>query len=286
MTAPHLTSVIMVTYHTGPVLDRAIASVLAQTADVELILVNNGNTPEVEAQLVKRFRDEPLVRLMTGHGNVGSAKGRNLGARVAKGDHFLFLAPNCILQPDAVARLHKAAHEVKRPYAIGARIVDERKRDVPDARQNLLTPVSALVQYLGLHAVFPHFDDVSKQPMPKVLSEVPAISGNFMFLPRPDFIMIRGFDEGYFLGPIAMDFFTRFSRMGGHCYFAPDIIAVQDRRSPVVLDATVEKQRVKGLVRFFHENFSHIYPQPVLWLFDLVVTLWAASGALARRIAR
>lgn len=286
MSGPKLTSVIMVTYHTGPVLERAVSSVLTQTADVELILVNNGNTPEVERELIQRFRDEPLVRLMTGHGNIGSAKGRNLGARVAKGDFFLFLGPDCLLQPDAIAKLHKSALELKRPFAIGSRLVDERKRDVPEARQNLMTPLSILVETLGLHPVFPHFNDVSKQPVPKILSQVPAISGHFLFIPRPDFILVRGFDEGYFLGPIAMDFCTRFTRLDGKIYFVPDIITVQDRRVPVIWDTYVEKQRIKGLVRFFHENFSHVYPQPFLWLFDLAIALWAASGALARRLKR
>lgn len=286
MSAPQLTSVIMVTYHTGPVLERAIASVLTQTADVELILVNNGNTPDVETQLIQRFKDEPLVRVMTGHGNIGSARARNLGARVAKGDAFLFLGPNCILQPDAVARLHKLAGELKRPYAVGARIVDEQKRDVPEARQTLLTPWTALARLIGLEALFPHLGDVGLTPVPKVLSKVPSISGHFLFVPRADFMRVRGFDDGYFLGPIAMDFCTRLTRMEGSCYFAPHIIVVQDRRTPVVQDVSVEKHQIKGLIRFFHENFSHVYPQPLLWLFDLLVTLWGASGALSRRLSR
>jgi len=286
MSAPRLTSVIIVTFHTGPVLYRTIASVLSQTADVELILVNNGNTPEVEAQLIQRFKDEPLVRVMTGHGNVGSARARNLGARVAKGDALLFLGPNCILQPDAVTRLHRLAGELKRPFAIGARIVDERKRDVPEARQNLLTPMTALAQWIGLEALFARFEDVGTTPVPKVLTQVPALSGHFFFIPRGDFQKVSGFDDGYFLGPTVMDFCTRFDRMGGHCYFAPDIIVVQDRRTPVVQDISVEKHQVKGVVRFFHENFGHAYPQPILWFFDLLVAFWAGSGALAKRLMR
>ncbi|MCC7260564.1 MAG: hypothetical protein IT567_05990, partial [Alphaproteobacteria bacterium] len=41
------TSVVMVSYHTGPILWLALESVLVQPGLKELILVNNGNPPDI-----------------------------------------------------------------------------------------------------------------------------------------------------------------------------------------------------------------------------------------------
>lgn len=266
MTAQNLTSVILVTYHTGPVLDMVLDAVLAQTANIELILINNGNPPDVEARLIERFKDDPCVRLMTGHGNIGLSRGNNLGARVACGEHLLLLSPRCILPPDAVARLRAEAATVKPPYLLGARLVDRAGREQRGSRRALLSPPSAVIEALRLHRYFPGQRlRLHEEPVPAKMEPVPAISGAFMFLRKKDYLQAKGFVEAYVNYIADMDFCFRFNQTGGCVYFVPQLNVTLVEKEKPLNRAEIENEKIRGLILYFHENFSDKYFQPFLW---------------------
>ena len=110
-------SVVMVSYRTGDVLFVAIDAVLARDQEgvAELILIDNGNPPEVVAELVRRAEAEPRFTLVGGRGNIGFAQGCNLGARHARGRHLLLLNPDCRLGPGAVPALRADRQQPGQP---------------------------------------------------------------------------------------------------------------------------------------------------------------------------
>ncbi len=286
MTAPAapLTSVVMVSYHTGPVLTRAIASVLAQSEPVELCLVDNGNPPEVIETLRTMAGNDARIRFLTGHGNVGFSRGCNLGARAAQGDHLLFLNPDSVLPPDTLLKLQKHGATLKRPYMIGARLLGEDGHDQRGCRRALLTPGTAFVEALGLFRLFPRLRlNFNEEKVPAALAPMPAISGAFMYLPREDFFRIDGFDEGYFLHVEDMDLCLRFRRAGGEILFAPDIPVTHIGATSNAPSWFIEKHKARGFVRYFHKNFGGNYPLPLLWLVDAAawvracVRVWRAQ---------
>ncbi|NTU77442.1 MAG: glycosyltransferase family 2 protein [Alphaproteobacteria bacterium] len=277
MTVPALTSVVMVTYQTGAILEKAVASVLAQTAPIELILVNNGNPPEIEAKLVARGKNDPRLRLVTGQGNVGFAKACNLGAKAAKGDHLLVLHADTLLKNDAVTRLLQHASGLMSPFMIGARLVDSKGRVKPEARYILPTPMTTVLATFHLKASFPKYRfDLHKEPMPELLTPVPGISGAFMFLPAKDFWLMKGFDEKFFWHAADADFCLRFHRAEGQVYLAPDIVALHQGRASAATTRIREESRARGWVHYYHENFGHTYPQPALWFLD--AGFWSRFG--------
>lgn len=272
MTAQSLTSVIMVTFHTGPALDKAIASVLAQNVAVELVLVNNGNPPEVEAQLIERFKDDPSVRLMTAHGDIGRARGQNLGARVASGERLLFLSSRAVLRPDALHRLMEEEQLVKRPFVMGARLVNEEGQEIASSRRSLPTPENTLVEMLGLQAHFSRYrTQFHKDPLPKKICPVQAVGHSCMYMMKEDFLRLHGFDEAYQIHAEDMDFCVRFRRKGGKIYFVPDIVVTLQKR-PEKAPFMYEKMRQKDALRYFSETFGDSYFHPYLWLF--YAALW------------
>ena len=93
-------SVIMVSYWTGPVLSAAIESVLAPNQDgaTELIVVDNGNPPAVSGELIRLAEGEARLTLVSGHGNVGFARGCNIGARRATGSLPVAVEPGLLSQ--------------------------------------------------------------------------------------------------------------------------------------------------------------------------------------------
>ena len=150
-------SVVMVSYWTGPVLAQAIDAVLApQQAGVgELILVDNGNPPDVTKALARRAEVDPRLRLVSGHGNVGYARGCNLGARGARGRRLLLLNPDCCLGPGAVPALVAEAAALDGDWMLGCRVCNPDGTDQRGSRRALLTPVTALVEALRLDRLSP-----------------------------------------------------------------------------------------------------------------------------------
>jgi N-acetylglucosaminyl-diphospho-decaprenol L-rhamnosyltransferase len=264
----------MVSYHTGPVLFEAIASVLRQTAPVELCLVDNGNPPEIVTRLQAMAAEDKRIRFITGHGNVGFSRGCNTGASSAMGEFLLFLNPDSKLLPDALERLQHHAGTLKRPFMLGARLQDEDGTDQRGCRRALLTPATAFIEALGLYKFFPEARlNFNEEPVPEAITPMPAISGAFMLLPREDFWKIEGFDEGYFLHVEDLDICLRFRRAGGEIYFVPDVVVTHIGATSKANKAFIEKHKARGFIRYFHKNFGHEYPAVVLWMLDAAVWL-------------
>jgi GT2 family glycosyltransferase len=264
----------MVSFHTGAVLFQAVESVLGQTSDVELCLVDNGNPPEVVERLQKLAAAEPRIKFITGHGNVGFSRGCNMGARAATGDGLLFLNPDSVLPLDAVQKLQAHTLNLKRPYMIGARLLDEDGADQRGCRRAILTPTTALVEALHLGWLFPNLRlNFNQDPVPQNFVPIPAISGAFMYLPREDFWHINGFDEGYFLHVEDLDLCLRFRRAGGEIYFVPDVVVTHIGATSKATKTFIEKHKAQGFVRYFHQNFGGQYPKIFLWLLDTAIWL-------------
>ena len=84
MSNPSVTALI-VSYHTGPLLFRCLASVLEQAGAREIILIDNGNPEEVLARLQEIAGIDPRLKILSGHGNIGFAAACNKGAEAATG---------------------------------------------------------------------------------------------------------------------------------------------------------------------------------------------------------
>lgn len=93
-------SVILPTYNRNRFLRRAVASVLCQTfREVELIVVDDGSTEDVEAAL-SAYRHR--LRLITTP-HRGPSAARNEGIRVSQGTHIAFLDSDDVWLPEKLA---------------------------------------------------------------------------------------------------------------------------------------------------------------------------------------
>lgn len=275
-----MTSVIMVSYRTGPVLFEAITGVLNQSAPVELVLVDNGNPPEIMTKLWDWAAREPRLRLISGQGNIGFGRGCNLGARTAKGDYLLFLNPDSVASCNVVAQLRQRAERVPRPAMLGVRLLEADGREQRGCRREFLTPETALVELFQLHRFIPGLKrlNLHTMPLPSEMTGIPAISGACMFLHHEDYWKINGFDEDYFLHVEDLDLCLRFGRMGGKIWFVPDIEILHHGHTSDAPSAFVERHKTQSFILYFHKNFSATSPAFLLALID--------AGAWARFYAR
>ena len=266
-------SVVMVSYRTGPVLHAAVEAVLAgdggQEGVVELILIDNGNPPEVVAKLGRQAAAEPRLDLVSGHGNVGFARGCNMGARRARGCYLLLLNPDCCLAPGAIPALLAEAVALGNDWMLGCRLLDPDGRDQRGSRRALLTPGTALIEAFRLDRLAPrylrrHRLNHHDRPLPPGIGRIPAISGACMMLPATTFRAVGGMDEGYFLHLEDLDLCIRLHRAGIPVYFAPHVEAVHHAGSSQTDPVRVEWYKARGFLRYFRKHFRRPRHLPFL----------------------
>ncbi len=251
-------SVIIVSYHTGPTLWLAIASVLQQPECLEVIVVDNGNLPGEKERLRALTVREPRVKLLSGHGNVGFGKGNNLGVAQAAGDHVLLLNPDSMLPAGALAALFLEVERYPENTLAGCYLINPDGSEQRGGRRALLTPLNGISESLGLNRFLKKSDNLNYHtiPMPEETHEVPAISGAFMFLSRSFYQRLRGFDEGYFLHMEDMDFCYRVHQAGGKVICVPGVKVIHFRSTSDVTSSFIEKHKAKGFVRYLQKHFA------------------------------
>ena len=278
-------SVVMVSYRTGPVLFESIEAVLAedQQGVDEVILVNNGNPDAVVAVLTRMSAAESRLKIVSGHGNVGFARGCNIGASESESRYLLLLNPDCRLAPFAVPELLTEASKFGDDWLLGCRLTDAAGREQRATRRALLTPCTALAEALRLDR-FASFRPLNlhREPLPDRTTRVPAISGALMMLPTSTYRSVGGMDEGYFLHVDDLDFCLRLHRAGIPIYFAPHVTAVHHGGTSGTNPVWVEWCKTRGFLRYFRTHFFGPWLLPVAVATLIRFGLKAASISMRR----
>ena len=249
-------SVIMVSYHTGCALWLAIDAALEQPECKELLLVNNGNPPGVTVRLRELAGKQPRLRIIEGQGNVGFAKGCNLGVKASGGEYVLLLNPDSMLPEGGLARAMEALKKYPENTLAGCYLVNPDGSEQRGCRRSLLTPKNAIAESLGFGG---EKLNLHKSEMPEKAHEVPAISGAFMLLARSFYDRLGGLDEGYFLHMEDMDFCFRVHQAGGKVVCLPEIKVIHFRSTSEAAGRIVEKHKARGFIRYLKTHFSKEY---------------------------
>ncbi len=282
-------SAIVVSYFTGPLLTRCIASLQSQAEISQIIIVDNGN---VEGE-VERAANQPdgdkVVEILSGHGNIGFAAACNLGAKRASGAFLLYLNPDAVMPAGGVAQLLKDGASLRRPWLMAPKIVNPDGGEQQGSRRAALTPWRAFVEATRLYKIAPRHPyfrrfNLHKESCPDDVTPVSTISGACFFLPKDDFFLVGGMDERYFLHVEDIDLCIRFAKAGGEVYFNPNVEVTHFKSSSRVNSLRVEARKIASITRYFRTHFSDPYPAAFLWL--VAGAMWLSFGLLAiRRVA-
>lgn len=279
-----LTSVVVVAADSGPGLIEAARRVLQGAAAVELIVSDNASSDGSTAALAAQFGNDARFTLVHNGANLGFGTGVNRGAARARGDMLLVLNPDCLLEPDTIARLRTAAAAVPRLGLLGVRIQDEAGSDEPASLRRdptLRRSLCTLLRLDRLAARWPALQGVNETDAQRRGYDGPAeaVSGALMLLPREAFTAVGGFDQGYFLHCEDLDLCRRLRDAGYAVHYAGSIAVVHgkggsSRHRPVF----VAWHKHRGMWRWFR-RFDPAARNPLLrgvvWL-----GLWTRFGAL------
>lgn len=292
-------SAIVVSYYTGPILARAIASLKNQPDISEIIIIDNGNWPGSvnKAVSVKQVigdttntdeenkdgcenghEDGPEIHIITGHGNVGFSTACNLGATKAQNPYLLFLNPDAIMPSGGVAQmLQDQPTTNETPWMMGAKLIGPNGIEQSGCRRITLTPWRAFVEACKLYHLAPRHPyfrrfNLTHEPCPRDMTPVPVTSGACFLIPADDYALIDGMDENYFLHVEDIDFCLRFRNAGGTVFYNPKIEVTHYKGSSRASKVTIERSKTIGMKRYFNQHFSGIYPPLFLPLVNTL--LW------------
>lgn len=283
-----LVSVVIVNYNGGALLSAAVASTLASSVSVEVIVSDNGSSDRSVELLRQHFGSDQRLHVIENGTNLGFSKANNRAIEQARGDYVLLQNPDCLLAPDNLERMTCALAACPDAGMAGCLIRNPDGSEQQGCRRSLPTPWRAIVQVLYLDGLFPKIPLFrsfvqTKTPSPEQSVFLDAISGAYMLVRRDALVQVGPLDEDYFLHCDDLDWCMRFSQAGWRILFVPDVEVVHykgacSRNRPV----WVEWHKHKSMVRFYLKFFRHQYP--LLLTIVVVHAVWTRFAAVAARI--
>lgn len=258
---------IVVTHESAETIDDCLARLLAARGVSQVRVVDNGSRDETLAIVQRHAAADPRVHFIANPDNPGFAVACNQGARDSDAPWLAFVNPDCLVEPDALARLLAYAHEIDGDTLLGADLVDEvgvrdgaARRNDPDFGAMLRGPL----RVRGGRPLDVQADDA------RPLQRVEAISGALMLLPRALFDRIGGFDEGYRLHVEDLDLCRRAREAGAMVAVANDVRVVHVRGvSSRSRPGFSEWHKHRGMWRYFRKFEApkrNIFVRAGVWL--------------------
>jgi GT2 family glycosyltransferase len=177
-------SVVTVAYRSGDALARCLDALAGEDDVEQVIVVDNGEGgPEISEAEAR-----PGVEVLRPGRNLGYAAGSNLGAQRASGDVLLFLNPDTVVRPGAVAELAQTLEDPDVGAAMGRLLL------ASDPER--LNSAGAAIHISGLGWSSGH-----GRPAADVTSsrDIPYANGSVLAVRRELFAQLGGFTEEFFL---------------------------------------------------------------------------------------
>jgi len=217
-------SVIIVNYNVKAFLANALAAVERAVKGIngEIIVVDNASDDGSIEMLREKF---PTVRLIVNERNIGFGAANNLAMQQARGEFFLLLNPDTVIQEDTIRTLLDTMIRNPTVGMVGCKVLNPDGTLQLACRRSFPTPWVAFTKISGLSSLFPRSKIFGKYNLtylsPDEHHEVDAISGSCMFVRRTVYEQIGGFDEQFFMYGEDLDWCYRIKQAGWSVWYVP-----------------------------------------------------------------
>lgn len=261
-------SVVMVVYRTGPALEESLRRVLAEFLVDEFIVVENGASPQEQAWIDAAAAADTRVTVLRGQGNVGFARGCNMGVQASHGRTIVILNPDAYLEPGCIHALDQTLHHPGEPELrlAGARVLNEDGTEQRGSRRGEVTASTTFFSLTRLSSL-PWFREFEihheHDAAPTAPTRVPTISGACFAMRRDHFAALGGFDTGFFLHVEDVDLCWRVRKSGGEVLFVPQARVTHLGSTSHTHPIKVEYHKGLGLARYFAKR-AETFPRRLL----------------------
>lgn len=279
---------VVVSHYSATTLGDCLDRLLASTAVVELVVVDNASGDDSVAIARARAACDSRVRVIANRDNPGFGSACNQGAAHSESPWLAMVNPDCLLAPDDLERLRELAFQHPQVGVLGVDLVDVN--GVRDSAARRREPTLArLFGGLGRrHSLAIEPDDG------QALQRVDAISGALMLMSRALYERLGGFDTGYRLHAEDLDLCRR-ARDSGTLVGVANAVrvlhlrGVSSQRRPL----WVEWQKHRGLWRYLRRFdpaaaslAGRVITWLAVWLHFLLATAQIGGRASVARIRR
>lgn len=283
-------SVIMVVYRTGPALEESLRRVLAEFLVDEFIIVENGASPEEAAWIDAAAAADTRVTVLRGQGNVGFARGCNMGAAAAHGRTLVVLNPDAFLEPGCIAQLETVLNRPGDPdlRLVGARVMNADGTEQRGARRGEITASTTFFSLTRLSNLrwFKDYEiHHEHDATPDKAQRVPTISGACFAIRRDHFAAMGGFDVGFFLHVEDVDLCWRVRKSGGEVLFCPQARVTHLGSTSHTHPVKVEFHKGLGLARYFAKRAETTPRRMLAWCLGGPIIAVSVIRPLFRKIA-
>jgi GT2 family glycosyltransferase len=231
-------SIIIVNYRGWSYLSECLDPLrgLSDLISSEVIIADNNSADGKLEDFKSRY---PGFKFISNDKNGGFAYGCNKGSSDAKGDYLLFLNPDTVAEPAAIAQLLERSKDRNDDHIISCRQTDRRGRE---SKAWGLFPGFGTLTGPG-RSIYRKINAANVKETPeagKFFFNPDWVSGSVIMIPAATFNKIGGFDEDYWMYSEDTDICRRVRNIGGSIIFFTDISIRHDhgRTSRVNLKTT------------------------------------------------
>lgn len=215
-------SIVILSYNTKDLTLACLKSVISQykkeleEGELEIIVVDNNSQDSSADAIKKEFSNNNYLRLVENKGNLGFAKGCNLGAKTAKGKYVLFLNSDTEILDKGFLGMVKFLDENPKVAILGGKLENSDGSTQPSAGKfyNLF---NLLIMLLGMERIG------FLRSSPDKIEKVDWVSGACMIIRRDVFKKLSGFDSKLFMYVEDMEICFRAQKLGYSTYFYPNV---------------------------------------------------------------
>ena len=267
-------SIVIVNYNVKEHITNLLHSVrqAKKGLNLQIIVIDNASSDGSQDFIQRHF---PEVSYVRNEENLGFGKANNQGIARAKGTYTLLLNPDTLLEEDTLVTLKRYMDEHPQTGLSGCKILNPDGSYSYDGRRSMPTLLSTFWKITGLTSLFPKNRVFGQYYMgwldENERSQVPVISGAFMFW-RTDLLQqLGGFDERYFMYFEDTDLCYRVNHETDYVIeYIPDTYIIHFKgESTDKSNSSYVKHFNRSLYQFFNKHYSKRYT----WLMRIFIVL-------------
>lgn len=279
-------TVVIVNYNVQHFLEQCLHSVRKASKNVstEIFVVDNNSVDGSVNMVKEKF---PEVQIIENKKNTGFSFANNQAMRIAKGEYFLLLNPDTVVEEDTFEKVIAFMDAHPDAGGLGVKMLDGKGNFLPESKRGLPTPSVAFYKIFGFSRLFPkskifgryHLGFLDKDKT----HEVDILSGAFMLMRKSVLDKVGLLDETFFMYGEDIDLSYRIILGGYKNYYFPETRIIH-YKGESTKKSSVNYVFVfyKAMVIFANKHFSQNNAKLFSFLINIAIYLRAGAAIFIR----
>lgn len=256
-------SIIIVNYKVREYVSNLLSSIskAKHHLSLQIFVVDNSSEDGSVEFLKERY---PEVSYIENDENLGFGKANNQAIRLSEGKYTLIINPDTLVSEDTFTLLFEHMEKNSGCGAAGCKILNPDGTFAPESRRTVPTLWSSFAKASGLSTIFSRSKIFSEYYMNWLgedeQSQVPVLSGSFMFWRTSVLKELEGFDERFFMYGEDIDLCYRIQQTDFYIDYIPQTSIIHYKgESTRKGDLRYIRIFNKAIYQFFDKHYSTKY---------------------------